>query len=731
MADDTQRLIVSLEAQVTKFERALNKANGVAQKNARSIERRFDKLNGRVSAQLKRLGGGLVGAFASAQAVRAAVQFSDAATRVENSLKAAGLAGANLEKVYDSLFQSAQRNAAPLESLVQLYSRAALVQEDLGVTTEELLNFTDKVSVALRVSGQSAEEARGALLQLSQGLGSGIIRAEEFNAILEGALPIAQAAAAGLEEAGGSVAKLRQLVVDGKVSSEAFFRAFEAGAITLEKRVADAETTVSQQFVRLQNVMIDTAGKFNDATGASDKTGMALKRLADLFEAFGGQMENIARGPIGDMARGIGELEEKARSLATFLYKVGFNDSLVQAAKDFLAPSQDAPTAREKLIAQIKELEEERSNLSDVAIGNGFTTEQIDREITALERRLRSLEEGPTKSPHAPGLPRVGDPVRTGGGAMLPPAKPGGSGDAVTTVSLFDYKLPAGKGKKTKLDAYHREIAQILEATDALRAETRVRAGLNPLVDDYGYAVEKAMAKRELLTAAEKAGIAVTPELEAEIEGLAEGYATASVEAQKLAESQADAVANAEEMRDTLRQSIGDIINDLVQGRSAAEAFASALSQVGSRLLGFGLDTLFGGGSSGSGVIGSIFGFADGGIAANGRPQKLKTFARGGVSRSAAIFAEAGPEAAVPLPDGRRIPVDMRFPSPAEVLRGAGGSSEVEVRLAPGLEGSIIREAEGQTVRIVKENNRRAVPKIARDAAGRARRMSTRPGYED
>jgi hypothetical protein len=41
-------------------------------------------------------------------------------------------------------------------------------------------------------------------------------------------------------------------------------------------------------------------------------------------------------------------------------------------------------------------------------------------------------------------------------------------------------------------------------------------------------------------------------------------------------------------------------------------------------------------------------------------------FAKGGVSNQPAIFAEAGPEAAVPLPDGRRIPVD---------LRGAGASS--------------------------------------------------------
>ena len=146
------------------------------------------------------------------------------------------MAAADLEQVYGGLFDAAQRNAAPIETLVQLYSRLSLVQKELGVDGEELIGFTDNVALALRVAGTDAQAASGALLQLSQALGGGVVRAEEFNSILEGALPIAQAAAAGLKEAGGSVARLRALVVDGKVSSEAFFRAFEAGAHTLQHR---------------------------------------------------------------------------------------------------------------------------------------------------------------------------------------------------------------------------------------------------------------------------------------------------------------------------------------------------------------------------------------------------------------------------------------------------------------------------------------------------------------
>src|SRR5690606_3173590 len=81
--------------------------------------------------------------------------------------------------------------------------------------------------------------------------------------------------------------KLRQLIVDGKVSSEAFFRAFEAGSSILTDKVANAELTVTQQFIRLMNVLTDTAGKFNDATGAGDAMGSAIAGLAGEIEDFG------------------------------------------------------------------------------------------------------------------------------------------------------------------------------------------------------------------------------------------------------------------------------------------------------------------------------------------------------------------------------------------------------------------------------------------------------------
>lgn len=141
----------------------------------------------------------------------------------------------------------------------------------------------------------------------------------------------------------------------------------------------------------------------------------------------------------------------------------------------------------------------------------------------------------------------------------------------------------------------------------------------------------------------------------------------------------ADFFKNFDKGTDGMLQKFGETIKGLI-----AEAVAADLSK---RLFG---DLVKGGEGSGIFVsllsdIGEFFGFADGGIAAYGRPVALPRFAGGGISNSAAIFGEAGPEAAVPLPDGRRIPVEMRGGGGNTIIVNVSGSNNApDVRRAAG-----------------------------------------------
>lgn len=557
MAADLEKLVVQLSADIKKYENALNRAMGMTNRQAKAIENRFVRMNKRVASSMSfsgSFGRGLIGGLAAGFSAQGVQQLLDSATKIQNSLKVAGLSGKELEQVYDSLFVSAQKNAVPLEALVTLYGRAAQQQKELGVSSADLVKFTDNIGLALRVAGTDATTASGVLLQLGQALGSGTVHAEEFSSILEGAPTIVQAAAAGIDAAGGSVAKLKQLVVDGQVSSKAFFDGFETGAAILRDKVAGSEITVSAGFARLQNVLVDVATRINDSTDASQILANFLSGpLSDAIRDVGGIFSWAAEGPIGQFI--------------DYLNKAV--DAAVQASAD-LGQATGLAKIGERFGAK-------------PYIGQGRIQDRID---------------GAFAGTAAPKSSRAGTELTVSNGSVVKP------------ITLADYPVTGGKsgrsGGRQRPDDFAREIEQIKERTAAIQAETAAMAGINPLIDDYGFAIEKARAKQDLLTAAQKAGVAVTPELKARIDELAEGYANASVAAEQLAESQDKARQTAEDMRDLGKDVMGGFIHDLLDGKSAADALAGALGKIGDKLLDMALDGLFSGG--GGGFLSSLFG---------------------------------------------------------------------------------------------------------------------------
>lgn len=735
MATDVERLVVSLEASITKYERAMQRALGQTNQTARRIEQRFDRtaktLDQRFSAAGTAMSVGLAKAFAGAAALRGAQQLIDTSTRIENSLKVAGLAGEDLARVYDSLFASAQRNAAPLESLVTLYGRAAIVQKELGVSTEELLGFTDNVAVALRVAGTDASTASGALLQLSQALGAGTVRAEEFNSILEGALPIAQAAAAGLEEAGGSVAKLRALVVDGKVSSEAFFRAFEAGSSILTDKVANAEMTVAQGFVRLQNVLIDVAGKFDENTGAASSFAGTLDAVAGALERMQGSNILSWLGNLNGFLESSSflQFEGSLREIERILTLVDQGAGMVAGSFDGAADSieqalawalgfqevADAPVALQeniKLLAQTvvdgtTDADELRASLTALGAAPVNMAIQI-ADIMALgeaARIARGEIDALNSGPAANGIALQ----RSEQGFMKPKVVP-------KPVSIADYPAaPSGGGSgggrggggKPAGDRFAEALAAQERETASLQRKTSLLAQLNPLVNDYGYAVERLNAQMELENAATQAGLALTPERQAQIALLSEGYAQATSEAVRLAEAQDKAKESAVALAQAGRDALDSIVDGFLEGKNAADIFGSALQDLGKSLIKMGINSVLGGIGGGGNIFAGLFGgkgFATGTANTGGRRGEPRGLVH-------------GQEAVIPLPNGGRVPVDIRMPKLPTAAAMAGG--EILVRATLQVIGGnlvpVITQVSGQVAgQQIKANNRQ-LPNLMSD----------------
>ncbi|UCI23676.1 hypothetical protein [Mesorhizobium sp. B2-8-5] len=165
---------------------------------------------------------------------------------------------------------------------------------------------------------------------------------------------------------------------------------------------------------------------------------------------------------------------------------------------------------------------------------------------------------------------------------------------------------------KTPSDIFQGSMEDIQRRIDLLNAEAQAQAGLNPLVNDYGFALDKAKIKQQLLNDAAKAGVEVTPELAAKIDELAGNYAKASSSADQFKASQQKILDQQRELNDFGRGVLGGIIDDLRAGKDAGEIFANVLNKIADKLEDMALNALFP--SAGGGLFSGLFGGGGGGL---------------------------------------------------------------------------------------------------------------------
>jgi len=241
-----------------------------------------------LSSSLRRAVGQMAAFIGVAQGARAVGGAAEAYTKMTNSLRAMGVEAGQVAGTMQTIADVANRTRAPLEATAQLYQRISIAGRDLGASQSQVLRFTENVGLALAQTGTSSQEASGALLQLSQAMAGGTVRAEEFNSILEGAFPIAQAAANAIDGAAGSVGKLRQMVVEGEISSREFFEAILSQTDALEQAFANTVPTIGQAFGVLGNNLTMFIGQMDSATGASGAIAEAVLLVANNLNTVSG-----------------------------------------------------------------------------------------------------------------------------------------------------------------------------------------------------------------------------------------------------------------------------------------------------------------------------------------------------------------------------------------------------------------------------------------------------------
>ena len=143
--------------------------------------------------------------------------------------------GTTSSQAYGMVYQAAQRSRSDLTATSQLTSRIAMsgVFGQQKGSLEASARMAETINKALVLSGGSSAENQRAILQLSQGLSSGVLQGDELRSIREQAPYLAQMLAEGLAKVddkyiGTTIGDLKELGAQGELTSDVVIKAFSA-----------------------------------------------------------------------------------------------------------------------------------------------------------------------------------------------------------------------------------------------------------------------------------------------------------------------------------------------------------------------------------------------------------------------------------------------------------------------------------------------------------------------
>lgn len=233
-----------------------------------------------VSAALEplRAFGGLMSAAIGLGGAKELADRADAYTRLTNSLKVATKSEEEYLTAREAVIGIAQRAHSDLETTASLYARINQNAAAMNINQEQVVNLTELISKGMQLGGGSAEEYAGATLQLTQAFGSGVLRGEEFNSVMEASPELMKRLAAGL---GVAVGELRGLAEQGVLTSTIVSQALLSQKDAIDAAYGKATQTLEQAFTQLGSKVTLFVGQLNESTGASASAGAAIKFLAE------------------------------------------------------------------------------------------------------------------------------------------------------------------------------------------------------------------------------------------------------------------------------------------------------------------------------------------------------------------------------------------------------------------------------------------------------------------
>lgn len=258
-----------IEQQLSAIERSLNQA--VTQQNmlSNAVGNTGDSINDNIHEQeqfnqeisagtqqaneltntIKRA----VAAYVSIQSVGKALNISDELVQTTSRLNMMNDGVQTTAELVNMVYAAAQDARGSFSQMADVVARFGNNAKDAFSSSEEVVAFADLIQKQMTIAGASTQEAANAELQLSQALGSGVLRGDELNSIFEQAPNLIQNIADYLDV---PIGKIREMAADGELSADVVKAAIFSAADDINSKFNEMPMTWGQMWQSMQNTAL-------------------------------------------------------------------------------------------------------------------------------------------------------------------------------------------------------------------------------------------------------------------------------------------------------------------------------------------------------------------------------------------------------------------------------------------------------------------------------------------
>lgn len=200
----------------------------------------------------------------------------------------------------EELYRSAQRTRGAYQDTADAVSKLGLMAGDAFESSGEIVAFMEQINKQFKIAGTEASGIQAAMLQLTQAMGSGVLRGEEYNSILEQAPNIIQTIADYLDVPKG---KLKDMAAEGKITADIVKAAMFAAAEETDAKFAAIPMTFSDAWTMVKNAGVDAISEVSAKLNGFLNSDTGLAMVNGMIQGFE-LLSDIAGGAIDLMAAG-------------------------------------------------------------------------------------------------------------------------------------------------------------------------------------------------------------------------------------------------------------------------------------------------------------------------------------------------------------------------------------------------------------------------------------------